>query len=55
MHEAAVRVADGGHLDRAALAADLGYADQAHFTRDFTATIGTSPTRYAATAGPPGR
>jgi AraC-like DNA-binding protein len=30
------------------LAADLGYADQAHLTRDFTATIGISPTRYAA-------
>jgi AraC-like DNA-binding protein len=26
----------------------LGYADQAHLTRDFTATIGVPPTRYAA-------
>ncbi|MGH3223253.1 MAG: AraC family transcriptional regulator [Streptosporangiaceae bacterium] len=34
-------------MDWAALAADLGYADQAHLTRDFTATIGVSPARYA--------
>jgi hypothetical protein len=32
----------------AALAHDLGYADQAHLTRDFTATIGVPPSRYAA-------
>ena len=32
----------------AALARDLGYADQAHLTRDFTATIGVPPSRYAA-------
>ena len=30
------------------LAADLGYADQAHLTRDFTATLGVPPSRYAA-------
>jgi AraC-like DNA-binding protein len=52
LHEAAER-ADGGELvDWAELAADLGYADQAHLTRDFTATIGIPPTHYAA---PPGR
>ena len=28
-------------------------ADQAHLTRDFTVTIGVSPTRYTAPAGPP--
>lgn len=33
--------------DWAALAADLGYSDQAHLVRDFTATIGVSPTAYA--------
>ena len=27
-------------MDWAALASDLGYADQAHLTRDFTVTIG---------------
>ena len=52
LHEAAER-ADGGEVvDWAGLAADLGYADQAHLTRDFTATIGIPPTHYAA---PPGR
>jgi AraC-like DNA-binding protein len=49
LHEAALRVeADGpASVDWAALAADLGYADQAHLTRDFTATLGVPPTRYA--------
>jgi AraC-like DNA-binding protein len=52
LHEAAER-ADGGELvEWAELAADLGYADQAHLTRDFTATIGIPPTHYAAPAGP---
>jgi len=37
-----------GRGDRlAALAADLGYADQAHLTRDFTAAVGAPPGRYA--------
>ncbi|WP_199565745.1 helix-turn-helix domain-containing protein [Spongiactinospora rosea] len=27
--------------------ADLGYADQAHFARDFKAMFGESPTHYA--------
>ncbi len=31
----------------AELASDLGYADQAHLTREFTAMIGVPPTRYA--------
>jgi AraC-like DNA-binding protein len=50
LHEAALRVdADGAaSVDWAALAADLGYADQAHLSRDFTATLGVPPTRYAA-------
>jgi AraC-like DNA-binding protein len=50
LHEAALRVeADGpAAVDWAALAADLGYADQAHLTRDFTATLGVPPSRYAA-------
>ncbi|GLZ39560.1 helix-turn-helix domain-containing protein [Actinokineospora sp. NBRC 105648] len=48
MHSAAARAADGAEVDWAALAAELGYSDQAHFTRDFTATIGVSPGRYAA-------
>jgi AraC-like DNA-binding protein len=48
LHEAAERADSGEPVDWASLAADLGYADQAHLTRDFTATIGISPTRYAA-------
>lgn len=47
MHEAAERAAGGAEIDWAMLAAELGYADQAHFIRDFTATIGTSPAQYA--------
>jgi AraC-like DNA-binding protein len=47
LHEAALRADAGGVIDWAALAADLGYADQAHLTRDFTATLGVPPSRYA--------
>ena len=46
MHEAALRAAEGP-VDWAALAADLGYYDQPHFVRDFTATVGVPPARYA--------
>ena len=48
LHEAAERADSGEPVDWAELAADLGYADQAHLTRDFTVTIGVSPGRYAA-------
>lgn len=37
----------GAHTRVDALAAELGYADQAHLTRDLTALVGESPTRYA--------
>jgi AraC-like DNA-binding protein len=37
----------GGAVDWARLAIELGYADQAHLTRDFTAMFGEPPTRYA--------
>ena len=47
LHEAALRADAGAVLDWGALAADLGYADQAHLTRDFTATLGVPPSRYA--------
>jgi hypothetical protein len=41
--------AHGGRarIDWAGRAADLGYADQAHLSRDFTAVVGESPTQYA--------
>jgi AraC-like DNA-binding protein len=47
LHEAAQRADGGEPVDWAGLAADLGYADQAHLTRDFTVTLGVSPARYA--------
>jgi AraC-like DNA-binding protein len=48
LHEAALRAETGAAVDWPALALDLGYADQAHLVRDFTATIGVSPARYAS-------
>ncbi|SHM44780.1 AraC family transcriptional regulator [Actinacidiphila paucisporea] len=47
LHEAAARADEGAGVDWAVLAADLGYADQAHLTRDFTAAVGSPPGRYA--------
>ncbi|WP_329279921.1 helix-turn-helix domain-containing protein [Streptomyces sp. NBC_00691] len=50
IHEALERAeaADpAGGPDWAALAAELGYSDQAHLVREFTATIGVPPTAYA--------
>jgi AraC-like DNA-binding protein len=48
LHEAAAHATDGGDVDWARLAVTLGYYDQAHLIRDFTATVGTAPARYAA-------
>jgi len=47
LHEAAARADQGSGLDWASLAAELGYADQAHMTRDFTAAVGVPPAWYA--------
>jgi AraC-like DNA-binding protein len=52
LHEAADRVAGGAAVDWAALAHDLGYCDQAHFSRDFKAQVGRSPAAYAAMCAP---
>src|SRR2546429_1426002 len=52
LHEAAQRVAQGTDQHWAELASALGYSDQAHFTRDFTALVGMSPARYAKRAAP---
>lgn len=38
-----------------AVALDLGFADQSHFTRHFQRIVGTSPKRYARQVGVPGR
>ncbi|MFD7706397.1 DUF6597 domain-containing transcriptional factor [Streptomyces sp. NPDC059785] len=53
IHEALERAERAREVDWAALAADLGYADQAHLVRDFTATVGVPPTAYADAARRP--
>jgi AraC-like DNA-binding protein len=50
IHEALELAGTRGEVAWAALAADLGYADQAHLVRDFTATVGVPPTAYATAA-----
>ncbi|MFE4914922.1 DUF6597 domain-containing transcriptional factor [Streptomyces sp. NPDC056652] len=47
--------AGAAEVDWAELATELGYSDQAHLVRDFTATVGVPPTAYAKppAAGPP--
>jgi AraC-like DNA-binding protein len=46
MHVAAELIAAGEAPDGATLALDLGYFDQPHFVRDFTAQIGVPPSVY---------
>ncbi len=45
LHEAAARAAGGAGLDLVALAAELGYSDQAHPTREFPGLVGEPPAR----------
>lgn len=52
--EAAELVRLGDDVDWSTVATDLGYADQAHLTRDFTQTIGQSPAAYARAQRPSG-
>ncbi|MEU3654348.1 helix-turn-helix domain-containing protein [Streptomyces sp. NPDC032161] len=52
IHEALERAESDPAVDWAALAAELGYSDQAHLIRDFTATVGVSPTAFARAAVP---
>ncbi|MFI7010439.1 DUF6597 domain-containing transcriptional factor [Streptomyces sp. NPDC050145] len=51
IHDALEAAATRTTVDWATLAADLGYADQAHLVRDFTTTIGVSPAAYAGESG----
>ncbi|MBT2441683.1 AraC family transcriptional regulator [Streptomyces sp. ISL-36] len=56
IHEALERAESArppGSLDWARLAAELGYSDQAHLVRDFTATVGVPPTAYARRVSDP--
>ncbi|MFJ3586186.1 DUF6597 domain-containing transcriptional factor [Streptomyces sp. NPDC090127] len=56
IHEALERAeATGpqGSPDWAGLAAELGYSDQAHLVRDFTATVGVPPTAYTRRVSDP--
>ena len=46
VHEALEQATVAAEVDWARLAAELGYSDQAHLVRDFTATIGVPPTAY---------
>lgn len=47
LHEVTERMSGAVPIDWAGLAADLGYADQAHLSRDFADLFGEPPTRYA--------
>ncbi len=46
LQEAAERIRTDPDTDLASLAAELGYADQAHLTNEFTRVLGLSPAGY---------
>lgn len=46
LQEAAFRLREDPGAGLAEVAADLGYADQAHFTRDFRSVVGQPPGEY---------
>ncbi|MBM7517716.1 AraC family transcriptional regulator [Nocardioides nitrophenolicus] len=48
LHDAADLLRAGTPVDLARVAADLGYADQAHFTRDFRSVTGVTPGEFSA-------
>jgi AraC-like DNA-binding protein len=52
LQAAAYEAAKGRVANWSRLANDLGYADQAHFNRDFRAILGTTPSEFARQAAP---
>nr|WP_279596097.1 helix-turn-helix domain-containing protein [Actinomyces bowdenii] len=46
LQEAALRLREDPGLSVVRVAADLGYADQAHLAADFRAVVGLAPSRY---------
>lgn len=50
LYEAAERARRGEPTDWGRTAAELGFSDQSHLTREFTALIGVPPARYASRA-----
>ncbi len=51
LHEVTERMAKHAVINWTELATELGYADQPHLSRDFTALFGEPPTHYAARYG----
>jgi len=45
-------IESGGEVDWAALAVELGFADQSHFTNAFTALVGSPPGAYSSRPAP---
>ena len=52
LHEAAERLKEADPPSLASLAAELGYADQAHFAREFRRWVGRPPSEFAASRAP---
>ena len=50
LHDAAAHLANAEDINLTHLAAELGYSGQAHFTRDFKALVGRSPSDYRRSA-----
>lgn len=51
LHEVAERLAERGIVDWPQIVVELGYADQAHFIKDFKAIVGRTPGEYVKYIG----